>query len=131
MVNGNTYWDNNGGSNYYNERSNNSLSSIILGKANVLRAYDDLLNDTFSGGVYVKNITPTKTVKIVYTTDNWATTNEGYATYTAMANNFNSAEIWTFNFSVTGATEVKYAISYSTGGSTYWDNNYGNNYTVN
>lgn len=129
-VNGNTYWDNNGGSNYYNERSNHSLSSVILGKPNVLRAYDDLNSGAFSGAVYVKNINPTKTVKIIYTTDNWATTNEGYATYSSSANNFDTVDIFTFSFSVPGASEVKYAISYTTAGSTYWDNNYGSNYTV-
>lgn len=130
-VNGNTYWDDNGSSYYYNEPNSSSPSSVILGKPNVLRAYDELNSGTFSGAVYVKNLNPTKTVKIVYTTDNWATVNEGYASYVSSANNFNSAEVWSFSLSVPGATQVEYAIAYTTGGSTYWDNNYGNNYIVN
>ncbi|MNP59986.1 putative phosphatase regulatory subunit [compost metagenome] len=101
-----------------------------MGTVNVLKAYDYLYTDTFSGAVYVKNIDPTKTVKIVYTTDNWATVHEGYATYVNRSNNFNTVELWTYTFNVPGATEVKYAISYTTAGSTYWDNNNGSIYTV-
>lgn len=131
-VNGNTYWDNNNNLNYYNEPNTIYPDSLILGGVNVLRAYDFLSSGTFSGAVYVKNLNPAKTVKIIYTTDNWATVNEGYANYVNRSNNFNSAELWTFNFSVSGATTgVKYAISYTTNGSTYWDNNYGNNYSIN
>lgn len=130
-VNGNTYWDNNNSLNYYNEPNTVYPDSLILGDVNVLRAYDYLNGDSFSGAVYVKNLNPTKTVKIVYSTDNWATVNEGYATYVSPLNNFNSTEVWSFNFSVPGAAQVKYAISYTTDGSTYWDNNYGHNYTVN
>lgn len=46
---------------------NNSypLTSIILGKPNVLNADSNLNNGTFSGNIYVKNLNPTKTVKIV------------------------------------------------------------------
>ncbi|WP_354006034.1 hypothetical protein [Paenibacillus vini] len=35
-----------------------------------------------------------------------------------------------YSFAVPGASNVKYAISYTTGGQTYWDNNYGHNYEV-
>ncbi|SDE63173.1 Carbohydrate/starch-binding module (family 21) [Fontibacillus panacisegetis] len=129
-VNGNTYWDNNNSLNYYNEPNTVFPNSAILGNVDVIKAYDFLYTDTFSGAVYVKNINPTKTVKIVYTTDNWATTHEGYATYVNSSNNFNTVELWTYSFNVPGATEVKYAIAYSSAGSTYWDNNYGSNYTV-
>lgn len=130
-VNGQTYWDNNGSANYYNEVNDSyPLTSIILGTPNVLNASSSLNNGTFSGSIYIKNLDPTKTVKIVYTTDNWATTHEGYATYNGRLNNFNSVEGWGYSFDVPNATNVKYAISYTTGGQTYWDNNYGNNYEV-
>ncbi|MHA6529153.1 hypothetical protein [Paenibacillus sp. BAC0078] len=131
-VNNQIYWDNNGGVNYYNEvNSTVPLSSVILGSPNVLNANSTLSNGEFSGTIYVKNLNPTKTVKVVYSTDNWATTHEGYATYNGSLNNFNSVERWNYSFNVPGATDVKYSISYTTGGQTYWDNNYGHNYEVN
>lgn len=130
-VNNQTYWDNNGSENYYNEVNNSyPLTSIILGEPNVLNADSNLNNGTFSGNIYVKNLNPAKTVKIVYTTDNWATIHEGYATYVGRLNNLNSVEGWKYSFDVPGASNVKYAISYTTGGQTYWDNNYGHNYEV-
>lgn len=129
-VNGNTYWDNNGGANYTNSPYSAGSSSVILGKPNVLHKYGQLSNGTFSGYVYVKNLNPVKTVKIRYTTDNWATYTDGTATYTSPANNYNSVEGWSFNFNVPGAAQVKYAVAYTVNGVTYWDNNYGNNYTA-
>ncbi|MNC31347.1 putative phosphatase regulatory subunit [compost metagenome] len=128
-VNNQTYWDDNGSANYYNEpNSQVPVESVILGTPNVLNASSSLLAGTFSGNIYVKNLNPTKTVKVVYTTDNWATTNEGAATFNGFYNNFNTVERWSYSFNVPGAANVKYAISYTTGGQTYWDNNYGNNY---
>ncbi|USB33739.1 carbohydrate-binding protein [Paenibacillus sp. YPG26] len=130
-VNGQTYWDNNGGANYYNEVNRSyPITSIILGEPNVLNASSSLSNGTFSGNIYVKNLNAVKTVKVRYTTDNWATTHEGSATYTGPLNNFNSVEGWKYSFDVPGAANVKYAISYTTDGQTYWDNNYGHNYVV-
>ncbi|MNP74607.1 putative phosphatase regulatory subunit [compost metagenome] len=90
-----------------------------------------LSNGEFNGTIYVKNLNPTKTVKVTYSTDNWATTQEAFATYNGSLNNFNSVERWSYSFNVPGAADVKYAISYTTGGQTYWDNNYGQNYEVN
>ncbi|MNB75965.1 putative phosphatase regulatory subunit [compost metagenome] len=130
-VNNQTYWDNNGGVNYYNEvNSTVPLDSVILGLPNVLNAKSTLSNGEFSGNIYVKNLSSTKTVKVVYTTDNWATVQEGFATYNGSLNNFNSVERWSYSFNVPGAADVKYAISYTVGGQTYWDNNYGHNYEV-
>ncbi|MBT2290113.1 hypothetical protein J7E73_13350 [Paenibacillus albidus] len=130
-VNNQTYWDNNGGANYYNEVNHTfPLSSVILGSPNVLNANSTLSNGEFSGNIYVKNLNPAKTVKVLYTTDDWATTHEGDATFNGSVNNFDSVERWSYSFNVPGATNVKYTISYTTGGQTYWDNNYGHNYEV-
>ncbi|WP_334073598.1 MULTISPECIES: hypothetical protein [Paenibacillus] len=130
-VNNQTYWDNNGSANYYNEVNRNlPLRSVILGSPNVLSANSTLSNGEFSGDIYVKNLDPEKKVKILYTTDDWATTREAYAIYTHPLNNFNSVENWNYSINVPGATNVKYAISYTTGGQTYWDNNYGHNYEL-
>lgn len=130
-VNNQTYWDNNGSANYYNEVNRNyPLRSVILGAPNVFNANSTLSNGEFSGNIYVKNLNPEKKVKILYTTDDWATTREAYAVYTGPLNNFNSVENWNYSINVPGATNVKYAISYTTAGQTYWDNNYGHNYEV-
>ncbi|RUT28980.1 hypothetical protein EJP77_16370 [Paenibacillus zeisoli] len=129
-VGGQTYWDNNNGQNYSISRFN--LSSTILGKPYVLRASDTIYENTFAGDVFVKNVAYSKTVKIVYTTDNWNTTKEGYATYSRPANSEESVQDWQFSFNNIGSnvSEIKYAISYTVNGQTYWDNNYGHNYTV-
>ncbi|WP_433942962.1 hypothetical protein [Paenibacillus sp. SN-8-1] len=129
-VGGQTYWDNNNGQNY--SVSRNNMSSTILGKPNVLRASDYLYQNTFSGDVFVKNLDYTKTVKIVYTTDNWNTTKEGYASYYQSVNADDSVQDWHFSFNNidSSISQIKYAISYTVKGQTYWDNNYGNNYTV-
>ncbi|WP_054943111.1 carbohydrate-binding protein [Paenibacillus ihuae] len=131
QVNGQTYWDNNNGQNYSVSRFNES--STILGKPQVLRAYDDLYKNTFSGSIYVKNLDYSKEVKIKYTTDNWNTTREGYASYSMPGNSDGSVEIWNFSFNNIdpSVTQIQYAISYTAIGQTYWDNNYENNYTVN
>ncbi|USB32658.1 carbohydrate-binding protein [Paenibacillus sp. YPG26] len=128
---GQTYWDNNNGQNYSITRFN--LSSTILGKPNVLLASSSIYDNTFTGNVFVKNIAYNKTVKIVYTTDNWATTKEGYATYSRPANTEETVQDWQFSFNNIGSnvSQIKYAISYTVNGQTYWDNNYGQNYTVN
>ncbi|QMV44549.1 carbohydrate-binding protein [Cohnella cholangitidis] len=130
-VNGNIYWDNNGGADYNNVPYYMGTPSVILGKASVLNGYAELSNGTFSGTFYVKNLSPTKTVKVRYTTDNWATYQEGNATYYSNANPSGTVENWKFNFSVPGATEIKYALSLTANGQTYWDNNYGNNFVLN
>ncbi|MFC5699996.1 carbohydrate-binding protein [Cohnella faecalis] len=129
-VNGNTYWDNNGGSDYYNEPYSFGSTSLILAKPNLLGNYGELTSSgTFVGNVYVKDLSPSKTVKVRYSTDNWATYTEGYATYTSDVNNFGSVELWSFSFSVPGATHLEYAFAVTVGSTTYWDNNYGNNYS--
>ncbi|MEW9700593.1 hypothetical protein [Paenibacillus sp. SI8] len=129
-VNGQTYWDNNGNQNYSVSRYN--MESVILGAPQVLRLNELLTNGIFNGNLFVKNEGYAKTVKIVYTTDNWQTTHEGQAYYYGAANGSNSVESWSFGIYVDpNAAQIKYAISYSVNGQTYWDNNYGNNYTVN
>lgn len=129
-VNGQTYWDNNGTLDYYNEFPFAGSISTILGKPNVLDSFGYVNSSgNFHGQVNVKNLAPTKVVKILYSTDNWATTQTGYATYGNSINYADEVEFWNFNFTVSG-TNVKYKIEYSVGGSTYIDDNYGNNYTA-
>ncbi|CAH1209723.1 hypothetical protein PAECIP111893_03107 [Paenibacillus plantiphilus] len=129
-VNGSTYWDNNGSLDYYNTFPFAGTISTILGKPNVLNSFGYATSGgSFYGKINVKNLAPTKVVKVLYTTNNWATTQTGYATFGAFINYANEVEYWDFNFSVSG-TSVKYKIEYTVGGSTYIDDNYGYNYTA-
>ncbi|MBW7475361.1 CBM21 domain-containing protein [Paenibacillus oenotherae] len=130
-VSGSTYYDNNGGSDYYNEPFISGPGSTILSARNVLSSFGEVLSSTnFRGSVLVKNLAPTKTVKILYTTNNWATTQTGFASYTGAANNFGSAEHWNYSFTVPSGSTVKFKIEYTVSGSTYVDDNYGATYTA-
>lgn len=130
-VNGQTYWDNNGTLNYFNEWPVGNTISTILPHLNVLSSGGDVYSasSTFGGQVLVKNLAYTKVVKILYTTNNWATTQTGYASFGNIVNYANDVEAWNYSFSVSG-TSVKYKIEYTVGGSTYVDDNYGNTYTA-
>lgn len=130
-VNSNTYWDNNNSLNYYNKPTQIGSFSIYLGNVNVIKYSSHLIRDYGYVDLHLKNLGPIKTVKIVYTIDNWVTTNESYASYSSPSNFHNSVEHWGSYLPVPyGTTEIEYAISYTVNGSTYWDNNYGNNYTI-
>ena len=141
QVNGQTYWDNNGSLNYKLPHGAGSL----LGKdVNVVLAnYNPSVNlglaTNLIGQITLRNIAPAKNVKVIYTTDNWATTKEaaaGFSPYFAMGysyvSNPNSLgfEEWTYNLEVGNASKVEYAISYTVNGKTYWDNNQGRNYVT-
>lgn len=85
----------------------------------------------FYGGITTKNIGNPKIVKVRYTTDNWATYQEVNATYITTSSD-NIDDYWNFNVSVPNTVnQVQYAVSYTVNGVTYWDNNFGSNYTVN
>ena len=143
VVNGQTYWDNNKGSNYFVAADGGSY----LGSVNVYDgSYRPQLglycqNPIIYGTVTVRNIAYAKAVTIVYSTDNWKTTHTSAATYSAAywqdntsnASNPNQYgfEEWSYTVNVGSATQLQYAVSYSVNGQTYWDNNFGQNYTVN
>lgn len=142
QVNGQTYWDNNGNANYKLARGAGTLLGRGVNVSVTGSAQEVGLNAGFSSWkshITVRNIAPVKNVKVVYTTDNWATTKVVNATYRPIwANpegfdptpNPNSMgfEEWDFSLPVTEGTTVEYAISYTVNGQTYWDNNFGNNY---
>ena len=89
--------------------------------------------DKLHGELVVKNIAYQKHVKVVYTVDGWATSNEIAATY--KVNDGSKAETWEFTADIPlmyadALPTIEYAISYEVAGTTYWDNNHGRNYTV-
>lgn len=140
QVNGNTYWDNNGGNNY---RVGHNGGTILV-NSNVYNAtYNATVANTNSVGGYltVKNIAPAKQVQVHFTLDNWATVQVVNASYNpafwnsaySNAPNPNSYgfEEWSYQIPVGNtATTLKYALKYTVNGVTYWDNNFGNNYTT-
>lgn len=144
QVNGNTYWDNNAGANYSVAQN----GGTILINRNVYNASwtpsianTSSNNNLVTGYVTVKNIAPTKTVQVVYTLDNWATQNTVAATFSpyfwnsaySSATNPNAYGFEEWNWAIpvgTTATTLKYAIKYIVNGTTYWDNNFGNDYVT-
>lgn len=141
QVNGQTYWDNNGAANY---KLPHGAGSLLGKNVNVLLSnYNPTANigqaTNLTGQITLRNIAPNKTVKVIYTTDNWATTKEaiaGFSPYFALGYSYISNpnaigfEEWTYNMEIGNATKVEYAISYTVNGQTYWDNNLGRNYVT-
>ncbi len=139
-VNGVDYWNNNNGKNFKQPADSGSM----LAGTNVLNGYRDSNSVIVPGGLFVnwvtlKNIGPAKKVDVIFTVDNWKTTNILPASFSpdiwrggySRANNPNELgfEEWYFNINVPPtATQLEYAISYTVNGQTYWDNNYGKNY---
>ncbi len=141
QVNGSDYWDNNNGANYKQAKDS---GSFLVG-ANVLnRVYEfvypiNTYYGQYQGTVTIKNLAPSKQVKVIYSTDGWKTTNTAWASYLnsywvgsySRAGNPNQygAEEWGYSLNTGTATKVEYAIGYVVNGITYWDNNFGRNYS--
>lgn len=116
-VNGQTYWDNNNGTNYNFASDDN----VIFGKSNVVFTADGE-GDRY---IFVKNIDYTKKVGVRYTTDNWATYHDVNASY---FQSLTGADQFSFPSEV--PTGAKFAAYYTVDGVTYWDNNFGSDYTI-
>lgn len=133
---GKTYWDNNNGQNYKIKIWQWSLGeNYAIGNAGIKVPYGS--NDQpyvssegiFTGSVVVKNIAYQKVVTVRCTTDNWLTFTEVPATYESSLSN--GLEIWTFSTQLpAGWSTLEYAVKYDVDGLTYWDNNFGSNYTI-
>ena len=155
VVNGQTYWDNNGGKNYTIAADSGSFlptASVYDGSYHPAVAVNCTAPPSsyvISGNITLRNIAYAKAISIVYSTDNWVTSHTTGATYSASfwlnylpvggiqvadssASNPNQYgfEEWSYNIPIGTATSVQYAISYTVSGQTYWDNNFGQNYTV-
>lgn len=119
VVNGQEHWDNNHGNNYAVVRNAIALAPDV----NVL------LDRTWSDGgglVAVRDLGFEKKVTVVYSTDHWATTKSVEARFDRSSGA--GVEVW--RFAIPERTSLEAAISYSANGQTYWDNNFGRNYSV-
>ncbi len=139
-VNGITKWDNNGGSDYlvYQGGAGQNPSSypatFKLGAAKVKVLSSSFSTQSGVNKLYlslgVKNLAYNKTVGIKYTTDNWKTSATANATYQQGSNG--QEETWVMNLDVPAAkTNIKFAAFLTVNGTSYWDNNYSANYSLN
>lgn len=128
-VNGQTYYDNNGGNNF--SISTDPLSGaddIVLAKSSLITNASASNSTTIYGVVTLKNLAYQKTVNVTYTTDNWATNHTVAANFSTP--HFND-ENWTF--SITGLSsgqQVKYYVDYFVNNTHYYDNNLKRNYSI-
>lgn len=138
QVNGQTYWDNNAGKDYFVTVGNgNSLNKLydtaILGKdfpVSLYASYWDMAvpsNRLWQNVVQIRNFGTNQSVKIRYTLDNWATWTD--APMAKMYDfTFGSGSYWSFQTCIPRACVVSYAVCLTVDGVEYWDNNYGANY---
>jgi hypothetical protein len=142
VANGQTYWDNNSNKNYTILNTNRQENSSFL----YLNQEFNIFNTTTSAtplsqntdvtylnvAADVRNLSFVKDVKVVYTTNNWATSSSASLTFNAAEskNETKDFEVWTAAVLMQKTTKVTYALSYKSNGQTYWDNNFGKNYTV-
>jgi Carbohydrate/starch-binding module (family 21) len=150
-VSGNVYWDNNADYNYSLEIDFGGPIEVpitaVIGP-NVLACGVvpgmDSLAATQSGfvdsqgnlnvGVLVKNLAYEKQVGIVYTTDNWLTFQNAFGSHTQSfpppsTPHQPNVELWNLLAPVGVGATGQYAAFYNVGGATYWDNNFGRNYS--
>jgi hypothetical protein len=135
-ANGVTVWDNDGGANYVvGVRGGDGVPEcpVALGE-DALKVSDYALTSgasglTFAGHVVLKNLAYQKTVNVVATTDDWATTLIVPASYAGAEPG--SLEDWSFSATLpSNVTIVQFAVSYEANGTTYWDDDLGTNYQV-
>lgn len=125
-VNGQTYWDSNSGANYTVKAGYNVSSQYDFGSGGIARWYEMQLADRVSIHAQLKSYAYDKDVRVRYSTDNWATYQEVQGTYEST---FPDSSIESWQFEVPTTETFEYAISYAVNGTTYWDNNFGENYT--
>lgn len=130
-VNGNTYWDNNNGKNYVVSVGTGSEANTGFAFGSGALALDSITrnSDSISGTIQLSNLAYEKDVKVLYTTDNWATSSYVNASYLLSYNGSNNSELWEFTIPYS-ENVIEFAISYTVNGITYWDNNFSSNYSI-
>ena len=146
-VDGKVYWDNNNGANYKMSVRDGYFLANPDSNISVDTDFDSIFYSSFydqnqlNVTVDVRNLSPTKEVVVVYTTDGWQTQSEFSLSYRPFWNsgpfisvtspNQFGIERWSgfVRFDSTINT-VEYAVLYRVNGQEYWDNNYGKNHVV-
>jgi hypothetical protein len=137
LVSGNIYWDNNDGFNYLLDTGaahTDGIGTTVVGPNVLAVAWGIQPNGTLNVEVLVKNLAFTKQVAIVYTVDNWTTFHNAFGGFqrtfppATMPHQIQS-ELWEISVLLTPGAFGQFAVSYIVGGVTYWDNNFGANYS--
>ena len=135
-VNGQTYWDNNNGQNYFLGKNDGTLlnGTNILVSSAYLRA-----DGTLDVAVDVRNLAYEKTVTVVYTTNDGATWHNASASYASgytygyaylASPNAQGVERWNVSTNIGAAQSVLFGVRYNVNGTYYWDRNFGRNFTL-
>jgi hypothetical protein len=130
-ANGATVRDDNGGRRY----ALGSSDGPLLATTNALVNYWSL-DSALSVGVDVRNLAYAKDVTIVYSPDGWRTVKTAKASFTP---DYSYGYAWVPSPNAVGVERwslripadfdcVDFAVSYSVAGTTYWDDNFGQNY---
>lgn len=125
QVDGETYWDNNNGSNYTNK---NILEAAVIGVKPMADQYKNPSN--YQIRVSVKNLAYDKNIKVRYTENNWGNNSFKDVPLIHISTNEDGSELWGTTLALNENTTGKfhYVVSYEVKGITYWDNNFGANY---
>ena len=128
-VNGQTYWDNNNGQNYSIHAGYSDSGRFDFGVGGIANRTASKLGDTVIGWLQLKDLGNPKEVKVIYSTDNWATNDSADAKYYMTFSQNNYVQEWSYTIP-TYTSNLQYKLSYTVNGITYIDDNFGNYYTV-
>jgi hypothetical protein len=138
QVLGQTFWDNNATFNYMlDTHAAQSTDGVGTAVANPnVQSVGQVLNggENLNVDVLVKNIAFAKQVGVVYTTDGWVSAHNAMGGFSQSFPPFSAphqinAELWAIFVFVGTGSHGQFAVFYSVNGSTYWDNNFGANYS--
>ena len=128
-VNGQTYWDNNNGQNYSVAAGYDTTNRFDFGVGGIANFYSNRYGNSINCTLALKDLGNPKNVKVIYTTNNWSTTNEVNAEYYYTFEKNNYVQLWNYTIPTT-ESNVQYKLSYTVNGTTYIDDNFGDYYTV-
>ena len=134
---GTVYWDNNDGFDYHLDtqaaQSTDGVGTAVI-KPNVLAVSWGVTGANLTVEALVKNLDFVKQVAIVYSTNGWQTFQTAFGTFSRSFRPGSSphqlnAEEWTISAPVGAGAAGEFAVFFNAAGTTYWDNNFGINYS--
>lgn len=136
-VSGDVYWDNNAGANYVlntGAAHTDGIGTVALNRDVMAVSWNVDAGGVLTVGILLRNIAFAKQVAIVFTTDNWLTSHNAFGAFRrvfapATAPHQVQAEMWEVKAPVGVGKHGEFAAFYIVGGDTYWDNNFGGNYS--
>ena len=117
----------------------NNIKSSLYPNFNVILDNIGLHDSILKIAVLVRNLDYHKLIKVRYTTDGWQTSSDVNCQFQQVVNQNHGSTVGIDRFKVDinlskfqgQYLNVEFAISYTVKGSTFWDNNGGQNYKVN